>query len=440
MKKIYILVWFSILGFVAEAQDFIPLRIDSSYSFSRSFDLFGVPIEIASFAGYSYNLEDQLVQIRKENERSNFTYTGNQEVETVEDFIDGVWTSTRRVTTTFSGDRPVEIKTEVYPNGFWENSNRITIKYGDNDLVQTQLTEFWVDNRWKNQEKIENIYNVEGNRISQSYFNPDEAGNFIFTFGDRVFYNDNNQPAEIIGLTGNNGGIFFSDKFIFNYNNNQLPDTVIYCFYSFPDTLNCRNLSRSVYSYDLLENRVIRDIDSWSSNNSEWITSRRVETYTGQNIYSELPDSVLTYDYSLPTTDQLLSRRYYVYEELNEEEVLFKSSLFSYDLNFSQFFLKNYREEYYRRGDIVANEEFQLENKITLFPNPVGRNQLLTVKYESTGVDPLEIYIFDSMGQLLSQQKTGSNPQFTAPNTPGIYFIQIKNEKGIVLLQKLSVH
>lgn len=439
MKRIHLFLLWSVLSFAAEAQEFVPLRIDSSYSSFRSFDFFGNPIEIVASTAYSYDLEDQLVQIRKEDERSNFTYSGSQEVETVEVFSGGVWTNVRRITTTFFADLPVQIKTEVYSNGFWENSKLITINYTNSDLIQVQLTQIWEDNGWVNQEKIENTYDSANNRISQSYFNVNEDNNFIFTFGDRILFNANNQPTEILSLTGNSGGIFFSDKFIFSYNSQQLADTVIYCLYNFPDTLNCENLSRSVFTYDSEENLVIRDIESWN-NGSEWLSSGREETYAGRNIYSGLPDSILTYDYSLPTIDQLITRQYYVYEDLNEEEVLYKESLFLYDFNFGQFFLENYLEEFYQKVNIVANEEILRKNKITLFPNPVGTNQMLTVKYESPGSGQPEIYLFNITGQLLNQQKLGFNSSFIAPDTPGLYFIQIKNEEVTTTLQKLIVH
>ncbi len=427
------------LSFTAEAQDFTPLRIDSSYSVLRSLDFVGNPIEILSFVGYSYDLEDQLVQIRKKNERSNFTYTGIQEIETVEVFSSGIWTNSKRVSTTFSGNLPVQIKTEFYNNGAWENSQLITINYADTDEIQIRLTQIWVNNGWVNQEKIENTYDLANNRTSQSYFNTNATGDFIFTFGDRFLFNENNQPTEILSLTGNSDGdVFFSDKLVFSYNSDQLPDTVVYCLYNFPDTTSCENLSRSVFDYDQEENRIIRDIESWNSN-SEWLSSGREETYTGRNIYSGLPDSILTYDYSIPSTDQLLTRQYYSYEDISTEEVIYKESLFLYDFDVDQFFLENYREEYYRRADFVANEEVTIEEEFTLFPNPVGSNQLLTVKHESLGSAQTEIDVFDAMGQLLSQQKLGSNSQFTAPNTPGFYFIQIKNEEGIAPLQKLVV-
>ncbi len=422
---------------VATAQNFIPLRIDSSYSFFRSLDFVGNPIEVVSFAGYSYNSENELLEIRRENERSSFTYPNLQEVELIEVFSNGVWENDKRIITSFDSDQPVQLLTENYINGFWVNDQLVTMDYTNDDQLQNQITQIWVGNIWSNQEKVENIYDASGNRILQSYFNAHQNGDFIFTFGDRVQYNNNNQPVEIIGLTGSDGTAFFSDKMTISYNDDQAQDTVVFCLYTFPDTTNCQNLSRSIFTYDAQENRIIRNIDSW--NNNEWLNTGRVEEYVGRGIYSGLPDSILTYDYSLPTTDQIITRQYFNYIDLSEEEVRYEESLFLYQFDIGQFVLEKYREEYYLKGEVVSADYFTEVDQPVLFPNPISSNELLTIKNLNVESTNLKVSIFDLMGKLISQEKLDMDFQFTGPNTPGIYFIKIQNENQVTFVEKLIV-
>lgn len=439
MKRIQLIILYSAVSFLAAAQDFTPLRIDSSYSFFRSLDFDGNPIEVVSFAGYTYNEEGQVLQIRRKNERSNFTYIGGQEVELLEVFVNGFWENSKRITTTLADGQPAQILTEIYPDGFWENSRRVTINYAENDELLSQLTQIWENNEWKNQELIENTYNAADNRIRQSYSNTDQDGNFIFTFGDRISFNDFNQPTEILALTGNGaGGIFFSDKFTITYSGDQLQETIIYCLYNFPDTVSCQNLSRSVFTYDQVENRTIRDIDSW--NGDEWVSSGRIEEYAGRNIYSGLPDSILTYDYSLTTTDQLITKQYFAYEDLNEEEVCYREFLFLYDVNLGQFVLENYREKYYQKEEIVANHNLTESKELIISPNPVSAGKVLTISGLSAEFRETKIRIYGALGQLVRREILGANDQFNGPTTPGIYFIEIKKENGTTILQKLIVH
>ena len=438
MRILQVVILSLMCNLAVTAQEFIPLRIDSSYSFFRSLDFFGNPIEIASFAGYSYDTEGALLQIRRENERSNFTFLNMQKVELVEIFTNGLWENAKRITTTFESDQPVEIFTEVFLNNFWENEQLEILNYNDNDQLIDQITQIWIDNEWVNREKVENTFDDMGNRILQSYFNANQDGDFVFTFGDRIKYNNNNQPTEILSLTGNNGGVFFSDKMIVSYNDDQQQDTVIFCLYTFPDTVNCENLSRSVFTYDLQENRIIRDIDSWINN--DWESNSRVEEYVGRNIYSSLPDSILTFNFNLSTEDQLITRQYFNYIEVNEEEVRYEESLFLYQIDMYQFVLENFREEFFQKESIVSNDNLIEINQPILFPNPISSNELLTIKDLNLEFTNLEIYIFDLTGRLINQERSTGDFQFTAPNTPGIYFIKIENEDQPVLMQKLIVH
>ncbi len=437
MRILQVFILCFMFSLMATAQDFIPLRIDSSYSFFRSLDFVGNPIEVASFAGYSYNTENELIEIRREDERSSFTYPNMQEVELVEIFSNGSWENSKRITTSFDNDQPIQLLTEVYVNSLWVNDQLVTIDYTSDDLLKNQITQIWVNNTWANQEKVENTYDASGNRILQSYFNADQNGDFIFTFGDRVQYNNNNQPLEIIGLIGSDGTAFFSDKMTISYNDDQQQDTVVFCLYTFPDTTNCQNLSRSIFNYDAQENRIIRNIDSW--NNNDWLNTGRVEEYVGRGIYSGLPDSIITYDYSLPTADQRITRQYFNYIDLNEEEVRYEESLFLYQFDIGQFVLEKYREEYYFKGEIVSNNDLRKIDQPILFPNPTSSNELLTIKNLNFESSNIEVSIFDLMGKLISQEKLEMDFQFAGPNTPGIYFIKIKNENDLLLSKKLIV-
>ena len=438
MRTLHIFLLCFLFSLMATAQDFIPLRIDSSYSFFRSFDFVGNPIEVASFAGYSYDTEDVLLEIRRENERSSFSYANMQEVELVEAFTNGAWENYKRITRTIENEQPIQTLTEIYSNDFWVNDQLVTMDYNNSNQLKSQITQVWVDNIWANQEKVQNTYDASGNRISQSYFNGNQNGDFIFTFGDRIQYNNNSQPVEILGLTGNNGDIFFSDKMTISYNDDQHQDTVIFCLYNFPDTINCQNLSRSVFTYDMQENRIIRNIDTW--NNNEWANTGRVDEYTGRGIYSSLPDSILTFDYSLSTVDQIITRQYFNYIDIDEEEVRYEESLFLFQPNFGQFVLERYREEYYLKGEVVSNDDITKVNQPILFPNPISTNELLTIKGLDLESTNLAVSIFDLMGKLISQEKLDMDFQFTGPNTPGIYFIKIKNADQLTFVERLIVN
>lgn len=437
MRIIQGFIFCFLLSTVASAQNFIPLRIDSSYSLFRSLDFVGNPIEVTSFAGYSYNTEDELVEIRKENERSSFSYFNMQEIELIEVFSNGIWENNKQITRSFDDDQPVQVLTEIYSDGFWVNEQLITMDYTDDGFLESQITQVWIDNIWTNQEKVENIFDASGNRILQSYFNANQNGDFIFTFGDRIQYDYNNQPTEIIGLVGNEGAVAFSDKMTISYNDDQRQDTVVFCLYNFPDTTNCQNLSRSIFTYDSQENSIIRNIESW--NNNEWLNTGRVEEYAGEGVYSGLPDSIITFDFSLPTADQIITRQYFNYIDLDEDKVRYEESLFLYQFDIGQFALEKYKEEFYLRGEVVANDDLTEIDQPVLFPNPVSSNELLTVKNLNMESRDLEVSIFDLMGKLISQEKLEMDFQFTGPNAPGIYIIKIQNQNQIALVEKLIV-
>ena len=76
---------------------------------------------------------------------------------------------------------------------------------------------------------------------------------------------------------------------------------------------------------------------------------------------------------------------------------------------------------------------------MALFPNPVGKNQTLSIKNEGLELDVLEVEIFDLMGQQIRKESIGSSQEFISPSDPGVYFIQIKTPENILGLQKIIV-
>lgn len=435
MKKRYYLPLIGLmLSTSLLSQNYVPLRIDSSYYWFWLLDIKGDTLIDSAWTGYSYDSNDSLIQRRSPGARINYAYAPNTLylLAEVQDNNDD-WYIYSRSETTYTNGKILSKLHQTFENNGFENSSLETHFYNNADQDTLLLLQHWVNNAWNNFYKKGNTFDVAGNKTEEAEYYVDANGEFAYNRGKLFEYNNQHLVQEI-SLNASITGIHYTARTNWTYGNDHLLDTFSRCNYNYPNNGICKSVSMSTYDYPSADSTIENGF-FWQNN--AWATYWKEVTYTGPGIYSNKPDSTIYY-YYLPAslTYYPATRKYLRYEDLGNDSIYFQSTEYSYFSASDEWRLTRLNEEWYHLKQVVSVDDPGTDHSVlSTAPNPCQPGQDLDIKQLIGNETTWEAFIFDMQGRLVSQ----TSQTLTAPMLPGVYTILVRVNNQLVGVAKQVV-
>lgn len=436
MKKLYILVIGMIITNGLFSQNYIPLQIDSLYTWSWSVDFHGDTIVGESWAGFSYNSNDSLIQIRNPTSRFNYSY-GPDTVYLLSETLDtnNNWNIFSRSATTYDDGKIISKLTERFENNAFKNSALHTYFYENSNLDTLYLLQHWNNGAWLNFYKQEKTFDTNGNNTEEAEYYVDSNGEFDYNRGKLLEYNNANHLVQEIRINSSINGEYFTGRTNWVYGSDDLLDTIRRCNYSFPNNGACNNVIMATYDY-LGQYTIVENGFTWDDN--EWKYYGKELIFAGQEIYSSRPDSVIFYNYWVDSLTHIPTmRRYLQYEDLGNDTIYFKEEEYNYFGATDEWLLTRLVEEWYHiKTTVTVDNVTDFKESVSIFPNPCEVGQNLTIRKELTNKERLEVLVLDMQGRLVSRNTLTTPSSFHAPIHAGAYTILIREEGRLIGIAK----
>lgn len=436
MKPLYLSAIALLISNSLQSQNYIPLLMDSLYTWSLAIGFHGDTVVSESWAGFSYNSNDSLIQRRNPASRFNYSY-GADTVYLLSETLDpnNEWKLFSRSTTAYDNGKIISILTEQYENSAFENSALQTYFYEYPSLDTLYLLQHWSNGAWVNFYKKEKIFDANGNNTEEAEYYADLNGEFDYNRGRLFEYDAAGHLVQEIRINSSINGEYFTSRTNWVYGGDDLLDTLRRCNYSFSNNGICNNVAMATYDY-LGQDTIIENGFTWD--NGEWRYYGKELTFSGQEMYSNRPDSVIFYSY---WTDSLLHvptiRRYLEYEDLGNDAIYFKEERYNYFVATDEWLLTRLTEEWYHIKTIVNVDKIaDFQKRVSIFPNPCAVGQSLTISSDLTNNERLEVLVFDMQGRLVSKNILTNQPSFQAPTQEGGYTILIRREGRLIGIAK----
>ena len=421
---------------------YTPLRIDSLNHQVREI-IYGDTLEESEFGQFFYNSSNQLIEYRTDENQILYTYPPNQEVHLRSRWVNNRWEANNRETYTYNQGVLISLLSEAGGPNNWRNSFRNRY-FLDDKLRDTLLfSEFWTG-QWDTLSTSHKTYNAEGLLVLRTERNINNPNNrYQFAKEDQLSYDSEGNLIESVVVLGDvDGNRVLSTKGNFWYQPNGLIDSSQTCRYG--SSPNCIPLDRTLYDYDVLqsEGRRIR-IFSWTGN--DWQLNLREDWYRGPEVYSDLPDSNLVYQYFPPDfSEQLTSFNTNNYQLLNDSTVYLKSDGYTVRPDNTLFLFSEVEEWYYLENTSTNTVELTQGESFQVYPNPSQPSAEITLEaLDNSQQKELTLLFFDSQGKLVSQQYILLNNSreltINAPANLGIYQLLLIAEDQPIGAIKLIV-
>ena len=436
MKKLFILILGLILSNSMRSQDYIPLLIDSSYTLSAEIDMFGDTIIAETWSGYSYDSNDSLIQWRNPNWRANYSYKTDTLLllsETLD--TSNNWHEITRVATAFANGKPISKKTDRTINGEWSNSAYHTYFYDSENLDTLYMLQHWKNGQWVNFYKKEKKFDGNKNNIEEAEFYADSNGALVYNRGKLMAFDTANHLSQMINTNISVNGPYYTARTNWEYGIDHLLDTIRRCNYSYPNDGTCTNVSMVTYDYKGMDT-IIENSFSWS--NDVWKYSGQALTFKSNEIYSNKPDSVITYYYLPDSLDQIpIKRRFLAYEDLGDDTIYFKEEQYRFYTISNAWFKTLLKEEWYQvKPPGIVDDTTNNLSQVLFFPNPSSLGVQINLTQPWSEKSSLEILVFDINGRMVLTKSLNRQASFQGPSKKGVYTILIREEGRLVGVSK----
>lgn len=412
---------------ILQAQNYIPLKIDSLYGYYWELGFEFDTITGEYYSGFTYDTNDSLVQRRSEGTRINYAYDADTAFILVETTVNNTWSPNSRSKTVFSGGKEVSKLIENYSDNTWINGVKYTNSYNSAQQHIQQLQQLWSNNAWVNFYKKESIYNPAGQKTEEAEYYTNNNGDWEYNRGQRYQYDNAGHQTELIYINSSVNGPYFTSRFNWSYGNDNLVDTIQNCHYNYPDNGVCNPVFLTAYNYSMPGNT---EIKTFLREDNNWSLKGKEVEFEGPGIYSGLPDSILYFSF-LPSTQtyKLSDRRYFHYQELPNGTIYFKEEKRTdYGIG-GGWILTSLREEWYHLANTVGVKQPSDKDKnVDIFPNPCSPGTPLNISAGNFD----EILIFDELGRLVASQTDTSFGLIQAPMKQGVYTLVLMKDVKLV--------
>lgn len=416
------------------AQNYIPLRLDSTYRYSWNIGLHQEIITGEFYSGYSYDANDSLIQLRYPEYRFNYVYSQDTTYHVTERPLPGdQWSESNRSISTFQDGNLISKINELNTSGVWEKSARYHYTYTSSNQLLVTLLQHWKNGAWVDFYKKEHTYDNKGNLLEEAEYYAIESSEFKYNRGKQYSYDASNNLIESISLSSAFNGPYISGKYTWFYQGNKLDSLIIY------DYVNnqWKELSRFEYDYS---NPEIESANHYHYTGGNWKFTGQNNTYTGPGIYSEKPDSIISYYYN--EVDNILipaQRKYLTYEDLGNGKVYFKEVEYTYFNSLQEWKLSLLNEEWYTvKSTVSTDENASNESLLSFFPNPCKSGESIYLKNTGSFIDT-EALIFDMQGKLVRRENLNNKSSINAPSSAGNYSVLLRSVTGIHGISKIVV-
>ena len=386
-----------------------------------------VKIDLTSFLGYimttqyTYDTRGNVInqmEIREQGDerlKTNetiYTYDNQNRVIEEENYFlneeNGEWVKNDKFVSTYEDDLlKVKIQYNDYDNtGEWIESTKYEYNYGQNDVLQEELTYYYYDGEWLASSKENYIYDNNGNLTEkQSSTNPDSwlvNLKVEYTYENGNMVNESHKSIESDITTE-------IEAFVFEYNEkNQVTNRKHYTLIN--DALT-------------LQEEVSRVFDANGN-----IDSETTQEYSEESLQME-NTTLINYSYNMDyTRDQLLvpddSEDDFGNENFNNMPIAMTMKI---------WVIVNWMDGasgklFYSPRTITLNVKDIKNSNINVYPNPTI--DVLSISLENT-TNSANIKIFDVFGkEVISQNLMNSNQINVKSLITGTY-IYIINENGV---------
>ena len=438
MKNVYVLAIGVLMSNCAQSQNYIPLLIDSVYNWSWRIDIHGDTLVGESWAGFSYDSNDSLIQRRSPTSRSNYSY-GVDTFYLLSEIIDtnNNWKTFSRTTSVFDEGKTISKFTEMYENNDWENSALHSYFYNATQLDTLYLLQYWSNGMWVNSYKKEKKFDTSGNNTEEAEYYVDSNGAFDYNRGRLFEYDNANHQIQEININSSINGVYFTSKMNWAFGADNLLDTIRRCNYSYPNNGTCKNVIMATYDY-FGQDTIVESGFTWDNN--EWKYYGKELTFKGQEIYSDKPDSVIYYYYWADSLVHIPTlKRYLHFEDLGNNIIYFKEEEYNYFGATDEWLLIRLVEAWYHvKTTVGVGYVFNPHEHVSISPNPCKVGQSLTLKQQKDK-GSREILVFDIQGRLVMSDILTNQSSFQAPKRQGAYSILIREDGRLIGVSKLII-
>lgn len=229
MKQISILISCLCVSIQLFAQNYIPLRIDSTYSYSWNIGLHQEIITGEFYSGYSYDSNDSLIQLRYPEYRFNYVYVQDTTRHVTERPLPGnQWRESNRSIRVFRNGNLISKINELNNGVSWEKSARYIHTYSASNQLLVTLLQHWKNDEWVDFYKLENEYDDRGNLLKETKYYAIESPEFKFNRGEEYSYDDSNNLIERLHINAGSNGPYFTSRYLWYYQGNQIDSMIIY--------------------------------------------------------------------------------------------------------------------------------------------------------------------------------------------------------------------
>ena len=357
------------------------------------------------------DIKEQADERIKTNE-TNYTYDNQNRLIEEENYFlneeNEEWVKSDKYVSTYESDLlKVKIQYNDYDNtGNWNESVKYEYNYGQDDLLQEELTYNYYDGEWLPSSKINYIYDENGNLTEkQTSTNPDS---WVVNLKVEYTYDNGNMINESHKSIESDITTEF-EAIVYEYNsNNQLTNKKHYTIIG--DALT-------------LQEDVTRVFDSNGNIDSETTQEYSEDTQTMENT------TLINYTYNMDyTRDQLL-----VPDDTDEEFGAENFNNMPIAMTMKIWAVLNWidgasGELFYSPKTITLNVKDIKKSNINVYPNPTV--DVLSISLENT-TNSADIKIFDVFGkEVISQNLINSNQIDVKSLITGTY-IYVINENGV---------
>lgn len=434
MKLLLISLSFALSLNIVVAQEY-SLRVDSTYyeNFLRFEN--GDSIYNSTYNAYSYDGEDQLVQYRRENFKTDYSYSGDTSIQVGSVYleVDSTWLLASRTKVINKGNFVSELFLENRIDDKWVFQTKGSFEYDDfgNEISWRRYA--YENDEWKlifirrHEYDEQNTFLEE---VDSIIVNQDSA--YINLLTNYTY--DNNGNLVCIDRKRRNQGALLPNSKQFRYYTNSILDSIITNNYGANGLVITEYLEEHTYPQ---QNATV--IKFYKKDNSQWLYEGDEVQYFSDQILLEEPDSIISYTYSATENSLILSRREYnSFRLLDDSIAYYNKTIHHYNFTSETWGKLSKREAWYHYNEVITDiVEMNKEAAVTIFPNPIKAGNQLSLKSDLTEAVQAVSFV-DAMGQHILGYDISSSA-IRVPNVPGIYNLLLLNQKNKILSTKKVV-